>query len=531
MRPLGLLATILAVVQLVACGGSGAPVTPPPPAGTFSNASLKGQYAFLLSGIENVSGAHFARLGSLSADGSGHITTGLEDVLNLSTGAPASQIAILGGTYQVQANGRGLIMLSLSGGGNLQFSVALKSSSAGLLAETDGLAATSGSLNLQTPAAFSGSSLSGKYVFDFSGVSFAGSSPSVISSIGQFAADANGNVTGGTVDVNDSAFTPSGAINLAASTYQLDTNGNGTSFGRGMVTLNGRLYAFYIVDNTRIKLLEEDALGGTQGDAVLQSGTIPAQNSAFNGSFVLLSNGSATTGIFGPVARVGRFTADGSGGIGTIVFDQNSDGNNSHVSAGSSSSGASYSIDTSHPGSGRGTFTFHNSSVGTVSYVFYLSSPASGVIQDVSVGVVGDGTLLAQAAGPFTASSVAGNYAFHWNGVQLVSPSPFQESFVGQAAQSNAASGNYLGVMDYVELGLNSTVNNGLLGVILNTGISGTLTVNGDGTQNNGYKIAVGGESPFTINFVAYLADNQTALLLCTDSNRTTSGMSTQQTQ
>jgi hypothetical protein len=67
--------------------------------------------------------------------------------------------------------------------------------------------------------------------------------------------------------------------------------------------------------------------------------------------------------------------------------------------------------------------------------------------------------------------------------------------------------------------------------VTLNTGISGTLSINSDGTQNNGYKIAVGTSSPFTINFVAYIANNQTVFLLCTDSTRTTSGVVTQQTQ
>jgi len=531
MRLFYFASTVLVAVSLIACGGSGAPIVPPPPLGNFSNASLQGQYAFSLAGLENVSGAYFARIGSLTADGSGHITGGLEDELNLSTGAPASLLTFSNGTYQIQANGRGLITLNVGSGTSLQLSVSLKSSSQGLLVESDGQAATSGSLYLQTPAAFSGNSLNGKYVFDFSGISFAGTTPSVMSLIGQFAADGNGHVTGGTLDVNDGAFTPSGAMSLAASTYQLDTNGNGTNFGRGTMTLDGKMFAFYIVDNTRIKLLEEDALGGTQGDAILQTGTIPTQNSGFSGSFVFLTSGFASTGNFAPVTRAGRFTADGMGGIGTVVFDQNNDGNSTHVSTGSSTSNTSYSIDISNPGSGRGTFTFHNGSVNTVTYVFYLSSPTTAVIQDVSASIIGDGNMLAQAAGPFTASSLAGNYSFSWNGVQVVMPSPFAENFVGQAVQTSATNSNFSGALDYVELGLNSTTNNGLLGVTLNTGISGTLTINSDGTQDNGYKIAVGSSSPFTINFAAYIANNQTVFLLCTDSTRTTSGLVTQQTQ
>ena len=55
---------------------------PPPPTGNFSNASLNGQYAFLMSGTELCAGcsSFFTRVGSFTADGSGHISGGLEDV-------------------------------------------------------------------------------------------------------------------------------------------------------------------------------------------------------------------------------------------------------------------------------------------------------------------------------------------------------------------------------------------------------------------------------------------------------------------
>jgi hypothetical protein len=515
---------------LAGCGGSEMAILPPPPAGNFSNASLMGQYAFSLSGIEAVSGAYVGEIGSIAADGKGHITAGLADVLNLSSGMPASIITFSSGTYQIQSNGRGVLTLSLTGGGSLQLSLSLISSSTGLLVETDGAAATSGSLNLQTPLQFSANAIKGNYVFDFSGVSFAGGKPDPISLVGQFAADGNGNISGGTVDVNDGSVGPTGADSLTATTYLLDASGNGTNYGRGTVTLDGRSFAFYIVDGTRIKLLEEDALGGTEGEAVLQTGAIPTQDSQFMGSFVFLTGGFVAVGNFGPNARAGRFTADGSGGIGTITFDESNNGKYVHVAQSSGITSASYTIDTSHAGSGRGTFTFTNSTVGTVSYVFYLytqSSQLRAVIQDVSAGIVGDGSMLTQAAGPFTGSSVAGNYSLLWNGVQLVAPSPFQEGFVGQAVQTTAASSSLTGTVDYEELGLNSVGT----GATLNAGISGTLTVNGDGTQNNAFKIAVGGAAPFTINFTTYFANNGTMLMVCSDSTRTTAGAATGQTQ
>ena len=527
MKRIGLLVALLAASYLSACSGSSS-IIPPPPNGSFSNASLTGQYAFSMSGRNSGTGAFIGRIGSISADGKGHITSGLEDVLNLDTGAPASQLTFSDGTYQIQSSGRGLIVLNLTAGGTLQLSLALKSNVQGLVVQSDGAASTSGSLNLQTPAQFSGNAMNGKYVFSFSGISFAGAPPSVISTVGEFAADGNGNVTGGTVDVNDGSFKPSGAISLTPTTYQLDTNGNGTNFGRGMMTLNGKSYAFYIVNSTRLAMLEEDSTGGAEGDAILQIGAIPAQNSDLKGSFVFLTGGSIATGNFGPIARLGRMNTDGLGGVASVVFDENGDGNNTHISESSNLSNATYSIDTANAGSGRGTFTFHNSSTGTVSYVFYFYSPTRAVLQDVSASIVSDGELMAQSGAPFTTTSTAGNYIFNWGGLQLVNPSPYEEQFVGQGAQTNVGNNNLSGLADYLEIGLNSTNTSG---VNLNASISGTLTINGDGTQDNTYKIAVGGSTGFTINFKAYVADNSDIFLICYDGDRTTGGLMTQQTQ
>ena len=530
-RKFSILAAAVLAGYLAACGGSGSTITPPPPAGNFSDANLNGQYAFSMRGVDLNSGAFIARAGSFIADGQGHIFAGLEDVLDLGSVNPASLVTISNGTYQIQANGHGLIVLNVTGGGTLQLSASLQSNRQGYLVQSDGLASTSGGLELQTPPQFSANAINGKYVFDFAGISFhAGTTPSIISLVGEFGADGNGNVTGGTTDVNDSSLAPSGATTVAASTYQLDTDGNGTNFGRGTMTLNGRSYVFYIVDGTRVKFLEEDLLGGTAGEAILQTGVIPTTNPEFNGSFVFLTGGSETPDKrnFGPDVRVGRLTADGAGGIGTISFHENKNGNNQQVSPTSGIASTSYSIDTDNAGSGRGTFSFRNSSVGTVTCVFYMYSPTRAVILDVSSGIVADGRMASQSAASFTTAGIAGNYSFSWSGVELVQPSPFDENYVGQYAQTSAATNNIAGVADYAQLGLNIINTNG---VTLNAGISGTLTVGGDGTQSNTYKIAIGGRTAFTVNFVAYFADGGTVMMVCSDGNRTTAGIALPQTQ
>ena len=82
MKRLALVVTAAISSFAAACSGGGAPSAPPPPAGNFSNASLKGTYAFSMSGTDaglNF-GAFIARVGSFTADGNGNITAALEDV-------------------------------------------------------------------------------------------------------------------------------------------------------------------------------------------------------------------------------------------------------------------------------------------------------------------------------------------------------------------------------------------------------------------------------------------------------------------
>lgn len=530
MRHLLCAAVALLPMTLVACGGGGSGPAPPPPAGNFSNASLKGQYAFSMSGVD-LSGAYIARVGSFTADGNGNITAGLEDVLDLGTGQPPALVSFTGGNYQIQANGSGVVVLLAATGGGLQMNLAMQTTSTGFLVQTaqtsaDLTATSSGTFNLQTSSDFTAAAVTGPYVFDFSGVSFAVSSVAPISMIGQIRADGNGNITGGVMDTNDgNVAAPSGATAVAPGTYQMDSSGNGTNFGRGTMAFNGRSFAFYIVDNTRIEVLEEDTLGGTVGDAVHQTGPVPTQNSAFTGSFVYLVGGASVLGTQGPVARAARFTADGNGGLGTISLDDNNDGNHTHISQGSNISAATYAIDTANSGSGRGTFTFKDSSAGTFADVFYMISPTQAVVQETSKGIIGDGPLYAQAAGPFTVSGSVGSYVFNWSGVQLGSSTavPFEEDFAGQYTLSSATSSNITGVTDYVELGLSG--NN----LFINVGLGGTLTVNGDGTANNLYKFVLGGSPSTTVNFQAYFANSGTVLLVCSDSNRTTAGLAHQQ--
>src|SRR6202795_1834833 len=132
------LALFLALVSAVLCaacgGGSGSVTVPPPPVGNFSNANLKGQYVFSMSGSDTATGDFFARIGAFVADGNGNLTSGVEDVNT--PGGGQQTIAYTNSTYSIQSDGRATINLT-NATGTLSFSVTLLSASQGLIVQTD----------------------------------------------------------------------------------------------------------------------------------------------------------------------------------------------------------------------------------------------------------------------------------------------------------------------------------------------------------------------------------------------------------
>ena len=194
-----------------------------------------------------------------------------------------------------------------------------------------------------------------------------------------------------------------------------------------------------------------------------------------------------------------------------------------HISQGTNISNATYAIDTTNAGSGRGTLTFTDSAGGTFQYVFYLASPTSGVIQDVSSGFVADGTLFAQTGSPFTLAGLAGNYAFNWSGVGLSSLKRRELRWaicLGQRRQQQhlRRPGWHL-----------SRVNG--VASFPNSGIQGTLTINSDGSTNNTYQIMAGNSVASTYGSRPTSLMPTRCMLVGTDQHRVLAGFASRQSQ
>src|SRR5579859_1058320 len=278
MKRGALLLTLVVASFGAACsGGGGGGTTPPPPPLGFSNSSLKGQYAFTMTGqtFQDPNGPFVARIGTFIADGNGNITGGVELVNTASGGLQSFNFQNSG--YQVSSDGRGgLNLTNLTG--TLSFSITLVSTTQGYISQSDGITSTSGTFELQDSSAFTTNGINGSYVFDNSGLDPSGNPDSII---GQFTL--NSGTVSGVFDENDSAV-PTGPQSVTNGTYSFSdtTNGIGTIF------FGPFQYDFVVVSNKKMHMIEVPGQGSslpvTVGTANAQTAP-PTTDAGLTGSF------------------------------------------------------------------------------------------------------------------------------------------------------------------------------------------------------------------------------------------------------
>jgi hypothetical protein len=362
-------------------------------------AKLTGPYAFLFNGGD--SGGAVVIAGSFTADGSGNITGGLEDISRVSG---VSTSVSFTGTYTVVAGANiGSMTLTSTNPtitstfvfalGGFATGVATKGRFQGTfaIAGADGV----GQLEKQDPAGFSAAAVSGPYVLGFEGVNDTGGRFVVV---GRFDANGVGALTNGQVDAN-SAGTP---INKASMTgaYTVAASGRGTAALSGVI--NPVNVSFYVVSRKKLFAMQTDARSATLKGVL--SGTIKEQSggpflvSSLSGNAVVALQGVSGTGTS---VLVGQATANGAGSLSGVT-DQNDAG----VIMLNQTFSGTYAVDAD--GLGRGTLTITGDpKVKTI----YFEKPNKVFIMDTNTGAQ-FGVAEAQAAGPFSNASVSGNYFF-----------------------------------------------------------------------------------------------------------------------
>jgi hypothetical protein len=398
-----------------------------------NDSELHGSYAFLAGGFANgntagaVYGVNFA--GSFTADGAGNLTSITLDA-NQSEGAGGHtgvQSGAATGVYTIGADNRGTLIFNFSGGGTLVFSVAVAHLSGGIAQrvkmiefdDSDGTAAdgivASGSAKLQTASAFSLATLNGGYVFGLQGESSCSSCASGIaygpvSAVGEFAANGAGTITSGEEDAGITGASING-VTLTGSITAPNAAGRGTiTFTPAGTAFPGAPthFVYYIVSSTELFMMSTDSPTTT---SVLSGGVEQQQQSTFSNSSLsgtVIAYEQAANGSNGSSypntgsAGLDMLTVTGSGQA-SLFQDQNS--------AGSVSSGAQGTASFSIASNGRMTL----GGTGGGSPVFYLYGPDAGFATEQphnsgdSAGLI---TFEGQSAGPFSTSTLAGNFAF-----------------------------------------------------------------------------------------------------------------------
>lgn len=360
----------------------------------FSNATLSGQYAFSLSGVDT--SGNFFVAGSFYADGNGNLTNGVEDLNHFTGIFPNLPFT---GFYLIEPDGRGSATIT-SSQGTSNFRFVVLSNDGAVLIEFDTFATGVGSIEKQDSTAFSNSALSGNFSFSLSGLGFSGGTGS---SAGRFTMDGMGGISAGVEDSNDlgSIYT-----NVPfTGTYNVGLNGRGTAT---LIEPSATLqFSFYVISANRILIVSLDYLPAMLGQAERQQ-SVTFTNASLSGDNIFFLGGLSTSGS---IASAGRFTANGSGGIASGVLDENDAG---QVSENVAFTGT-YNISSN----GRGTATL-TSALGTYNFAFYMVSSGWAFFVQVDPFAVTNGIISAQQGAPFTTDSISGDFGFVIVGVSAI---------------------------------------------------------------------------------------------------------------
>jgi hypothetical protein len=361
-------------------------------------------------------------------------------------------------SYSVGSDNRGCAVIATSSGSfPMRISVGALSSNVATKGriiewETGSTAfVASGQLLKQTTSAFS-TGVTGKYVFGITGEDHSG--PVAMSCVGVMTAS-GGSFSSGQEDCNIGG-TPDNQASMTGTYTTLDASGRGTL---SIVSSHGTSHiANYMVSSSKLLMLGTDDPSGSpvySGEMRSQSGTF--NNASLNGISVFYLSGIKGDGVNGN-AVIGLFT--GSNGSATIDMYEDGAGTTTHQAF-----ACSYTV----ASNGRVTLSGADCTPGPP---LYLTAARAGIMETAGDSVT-IGAVEAQAAGPFSTSSISGTF---FMGTNLV-PSQSAEPSIGSVTMN---AGTVSGTSDVSSTNYQNAGQTFTDSYSINS--TGWVTITGDGT-------------------------------------------------
>jgi hypothetical protein len=231
-------------------------------AGTFTNASISGPFAFGSKGDTNLTGAGGANtVGEVAVDGAGNVSSGAYDFVQ--DGTPGS-VTSLTGTYNVTStNGRMVVTLNPTGANPVAEVAYLVSPTRIFFLVNDSSKVEDGTADQQSNAAFSNSSLNGQFGFVMGGFD----TVDFVDRTGPLSADGAGNLNLAEVLNRTGVVTSPGCL---TGTYAVSANGRVVA---NVASLSGNL-VIYMVSNNQGYLLQGDSGTEIFGGMAVQQGIV-----------------------------------------------------------------------------------------------------------------------------------------------------------------------------------------------------------------------------------------------------------------
>src|SRR6267378_1047716 len=503
--------------------------------GTASKATLKGQYVFFITaptGNRKAPAGTWgttAFVGSVTVDGAGNITGGMEDLVSpgfydIADPILATTANLIPNTsyYTVDPSGHGTMRIKTANNETIDFSFVLTSASHALIIEADGNPG-SGTLDRQQPVAggFNSSQISGGYSFTMTGANSSSPATKVVLG-GVFTANGGAGLSNVILDVNSGGTIMPRTTSPSQSFTAPDSNGRGS-----LIMPGGRAFTYYIISSKALRLLESDNVDLTGGSAYAQSATVPP----LSGKFVFQHSGWSSAGR---TIAAGQFSSNASGSITAGVSDSIAGGPPTTPSTSKPVTG-SYMLS----GTQNGTLTLMDAA-GSSTFNIYMVDPAVNILDPnnssggggalllhTDATINGTGIVVPQAVSA-TPSFVA-NYALNLTNSITTSTTTDEADLVG-VVSSDGSSKFVNGLADYDK---NDSANPAILPV-LGASFTGTFAADtANSGRFTGSFTVTPGAYPFisatAFNVSFYQASGSQAFVIQTDLSANVSGYLLQQ--